>query len=77
LIIGGPKMGKRINEMIWNGANVLFLCLANDSFWPVADTQVHEIMVVRAAASDSKRTIASQLIFRRLPTQCSLLASLV
>jgi hypothetical protein len=29
-----------------------FLCLANDRYWPVADTQIHEIMVVREAASD-------------------------
>jgi hypothetical protein len=49
-------MGKRINEMIGNGANVLFLCLANDSFWPVGDAHCHEIMTVRAAASDPKRT---------------------
>jgi hypothetical protein len=34
---------------------------ANDRYWPVADTQGHEMMVVRAAASDPKRTFGLEL----------------
>jgi hypothetical protein len=38
------------------------LCLLNDRYWPIADAQVHEIMAVRAAASDPKRTVEQSIV---------------
>jgi hypothetical protein len=38
----------------------------NVRYWPVADTQIQEIMVVRAAASDPKRTFTEQQYCRKL-----------
>jgi hypothetical protein len=34
-----------------------FLCLTNVRYWPVAATQAHEIVAVRAAAIAPKRTV--------------------
>ncbi len=37
-----------------------FLCLPNDRYWPLGDAHCQEITVVREAASDPKRTFATQ-----------------
>jgi hypothetical protein len=46
-----------------------FFCLSNVRYWPIGDAQAHEIIVVREVASDPKRTVASQPIFRWLTAQ--------
>jgi hypothetical protein len=44
-----------------------FLCLLNDRFWPLGDVQVHEIMAVRAAAIDPKRTVSVCSVHHQFP----------
>jgi hypothetical protein len=49
----------------------------NDRFWPIGDAQVDEIIAVRAAASDPKRTFRVGEVGPQLPKLIAYLISAI